>query len=55
LDGEVTITGGDAEDERVKVDEVIREEDRVVRFRGCFNELQDILREGLLDPAAKSI
>jgi len=44
LDGEVTVTGGNTEDERVKVDEVIREEDGVVRLRGCLDEFQDILR-----------
>jgi hypothetical protein len=50
LNGEVAVTGGNTEEERVKVDKVIREEDRVVWSRGCLDELQDIVGEGLLDP-----
>jgi hypothetical protein len=53
LDGEVTVTGGNTEEERVKVNEIVREEDGVVRSRGCVDYLQNILGEGLLDPAAK--
>lgn len=50
LNGEVAVTGGNTEEERVKVDKVIREEDRVVWSRGGLDELQDIVGEGLLDP-----
>jgi hypothetical protein len=55
LNGEVTVTGGNTKEERVKVDEVVREEDRVVWSRGGLDELQDIVGEGLLDPGAKSV
>ena len=50
LNREVAVTSGNTEEERVKVDEVIGEEDGVVRSRGGPYDLQDILREGLLDP-----
>lgn len=50
LNGEVAVTSGNTEEERVKVDKVIREEDRVVWSRGGLDELQDIVGEGLLDP-----
>lgn len=49
LNGEVTVTGGNTKEERVKVDKVVREEDRVVGSRGRLDELQDIVGEGLLD------
>lgn len=49
LNGEVTVTGGNTKEERVKVDKVVREEDGVVRSRGRLDELQDIVGEGLLD------
>lgn len=49
LNGEVAVTGGNTEEERVKVDKVIREEDRVVWSRGRLDELQDVVGEGLLD------
>jgi len=55
LNGEVAVTGRNPKEECVKVNEVVREEYGVVGFRGCLDELQDILREGLLYSAAKSM
>jgi len=49
LNGEVAVTSGDTKEERVKVDKVIREEDRVIGSRRRLDELQDIIGEGLLD------
>lgn len=51
LHGEVAIASGNTEEECVKVDEVIREKDRVVWAWWCPDELQDVLGEGLLDSA----
>lgn len=53
LNGEVAVTSGDTKEERVKVDKVIREEDRVIGSRRRLDELQDIIGEGLLDPGVK--
>jgi len=55
LNGEVTVTGGNTKEECVKVDKVIREENGIIGSRGCLDELQDIVGEGLLDPGAKSV
>lgn len=49
LNGEVTVTGGNTKEECVKVDKVIREENGIIGSRGCLDELQDIVGEGLLD------
>lgn len=49
LHREVTIASGNTEKEGVKVDEVVWEKDGVVWAWGCLDELQNVLREGLLD------
>jgi len=49
LHGEVTVASRDTEKEGVKVDEVVREEDRIVWAWGRLDELQNVLRKGLLD------
>ena len=50
LGGEVAVAGGDAEDEGVKVGEVVGGEDGVVGLGGRVELLEDLLREGLRDP-----
>ena len=53
LSGEVTVTGGDTEDERVELREVVRREDGVVGLRGCVELVEDVLGEGLCDPVGQ--
>jgi len=49
LHREVTIAGGNAEEEGIIIDEVVRKKDWIVWARGRPDELQNVLRQGLLD------
>lgn len=49
LDGEVTVSSWHAEEEGIEVNEVIWEEDGVVRARRGFDEFQDVFGESFLD------
>lgn len=49
LAGEVSVTGGDTEDERVELGELGGREDGVVGLGGSVQGLEDLLGEGLGD------
>ena len=55
LRGEVAVTRGDTEDERVVVGQIVRGDDGVVGLGGGVHLLKDVLRESLGNPAYRPL